>query len=282
MTDAPSPPMSIIPMSIIVPAHDEASVIAATLAVLADGTGEVIVVCNGCSDDTADIARGFDVEVVEIDRASKTAALNEGDRRARFFPRFYVDADIVVSGRDLARAAERLRDGVHVVAPEPVADLDGSSWAVRAFYRVWTQLPYYHAMGGAGVLGVDRIGRDRFGEFPDVIADDEFLRLHMRHDERAIADVTCVVRAPRDVRSLVKVKTRGHLGRLELVERHPELVERQDLDHSGALTRMVRHPRRWLDLAIYLGVRVVARARAERRFRRGDLRGWERDLSTRS
>ncbi len=273
---------STLPISVIVPAHNEAAVLAATLeAVIGDGI-QVIVVCNGCTDDSASIARRFPVEVVEIDEASKTAALNVGDRLALHFPRFYVDADIVVTSGDVRRAAAELTDSIHIVAPQPVADLSASSWPVRAFYDVWRVLPYYRSMGGAGVLGVDSVGRGRFGEFPAIIADDVFLRLHMRPDERSVAPVTCQVRAPRTTWSLVKVKTRAHLGQLQLRRNHPELVVVERLDHAGALRDLAHDPRRWPSIAIYLSIRAVARLRARRQFRSGRHLQWERDLTTRT
>src|SRR5699024_12035021 len=58
--------------AVIIPAHNESGVIARTLGALAplaavDGI-EVIVVCNGSTDDTATIAEGFTgVQVAQID-----------------------------------------------------------------------------------------------------------------------------------------------------------------------------------------------------------------------
>src|SRR3954470_11754775 len=50
-------------ISVVVPAHDEEQVITRCLRALTGGTAaeevEVIVVCNGCSDRTADVARRF-------------------------------------------------------------------------------------------------------------------------------------------------------------------------------------------------------------------------------
>ena len=49
--------------TIIIPAHNEAAVIGQTLQGLLRQAGEgdeVIVVCNGCSDDTAGVARRFE------------------------------------------------------------------------------------------------------------------------------------------------------------------------------------------------------------------------------
>jgi cellulose synthase/poly-beta-1,6-N-acetylglucosamine synthase-like glycosyltransferase len=73
--------------AIVIPAHNEAAVIARTLrslAPLCESTEvEVIVVCNGCTDETAAIARGVrGVTVLEVAEASKTAAMNAGDEHA--------------------------------------------------------------------------------------------------------------------------------------------------------------------------------------------------------
>ncbi|MGY4468072.1 glycosyltransferase involved in cell wall biosynthesis [Bradyrhizobium sp. LB9.1b] len=90
-------------ISIVVPAHNESSVIARTLSqwVGKPGSDElrVVVVCNGCTDGTANIARRFGstIKVVESDTARKTHALNLGDQVANIFPRIYADADIVIT-----------------------------------------------------------------------------------------------------------------------------------------------------------------------------------------
>ena len=102
------------PFSVIVPAHDESAVIQRTLATMlrdADKDGlEVIVVCNGCSDDTAERARSFGppVRVLETDKGSKPLALKMADAAALHFPRLFVDADIEVA-HELGYSLWRLR-----------------------------------------------------------------------------------------------------------------------------------------------------------------------------
>jgi hypothetical protein len=56
-------------ISIVVPAHNESSVIAFANPAL-DEIG-VVVVCNGCTDDTANVARRFGPTVHVVDRISQ-------------------------------------------------------------------------------------------------------------------------------------------------------------------------------------------------------------------
>ena len=107
---------------------------------------EVIVVCNGCTDATATIARGFEgpVRVIETEVASKTHALNLGDAAARGFPRLYVDADVVLTWGSILRIAAAL-EAPGVLAASPAAEMvfpAGTAWAVKSYYRLWMSLPY--------------------------------------------------------------------------------------------------------------------------------------------
>jgi glycosyltransferase involved in cell wall biosynthesis len=166
--------------SVIVPAHNEERVIARCLRALVEGAApgelEVIVVCNACKDGTADVVRGFGgpVRLIETETPGKSNALNLGDAEARGFPRFYVDADVVVSVdslRGMARALER--DGIFAASPRVRWELDGASWAVRAFYDIDRRLPsHLQTIGGSGVYSVSERGHQRLGLFPLLTADD--------------------------------------------------------------------------------------------------------------
>src|SRR5687767_1459502 len=136
-------------ISVIIPAHNESKVIGRCLSALTAGAGEseleVIVVCNGCTDDTAALSRQFpaSVRVIETDVPSKSNALNLGDRAASGFPRFYVDADVVLPIESVREVARVLEQGVVLAAaPRIEFDLSKRGWAVRAFYDVWSRLPY--------------------------------------------------------------------------------------------------------------------------------------------
>ena len=113
-------------VSVIIPAHNEAASLPRLLsALVSDGLPEqieVIVVCNGCTDDTADRARSFPgVQVFEIAEASKRAALAEGDRRAGHPARAYVDADVVLEQRSLVRLIAALGEWLACRCPRAPA-----------------------------------------------------------------------------------------------------------------------------------------------------------------
>src|SRR3954451_3121722 len=157
-------------ISIIVPAHNESSVIARTLSQWVGNPVSheirVVVVCNGCTDDTANVARRFGptVHVVEADIARKTHALNLGDQISGVFPRIYADADIVITVDAIRALAKRLEQGdVLVVAPTADINLTGRSWLIRKYYEIRSRLPSSReGIGGSGVYGLSEVGHRRF------------------------------------------------------------------------------------------------------------------------
>lgn len=279
-------------VSIVIPAHDEEAVIGRCLAALTQGADagelDVVVVCNGCSDGTAAAARAAapGVRVLEIDAASKPRALNAGDAAARGFPRLYVDADVVLSLASVRRLAAALA-APGALAAAPVMDLDtaDAAWTVRAFYDVWTRLPYTReGMIGVGVFGLSAAGRARFGEFPEVIADDGYVRMHFAAAERVRVDEAPVrVTAPADFAGLVAIMTRSRLGGYELERRFPDLVAREQRGKSyGSAAGVVAlRPWLWPHAAVYLAVNLIARRRAARQLARREAYVWERDESSR-
>ena len=276
-------------ISIIIPAHNEATVIGRCLRSLLDGAApgelEIIVVCNGCQDQTAGVARSFaGVKVIETATASKSHALNLGDKAASGFPRFFIDADVVLPRASLLAAAKALEDEQTLAAaPRMEVDLSASNGFVRAFYRIWTQLPYFRdGMIGSGAYGLSEAGRRRFDAFPAITADDAFVRLHFTAGERrTLHDCTFRVTAPRTLRGVVKIKTRGHFGNFELNKRYPHLLANNETRHGGALLALFRRPGLWPSLAIYLYVRGASRLLSYHRYRFGDHRHWERDDTSR-
>jgi glycosyltransferase involved in cell wall biosynthesis len=276
-------------VSVVIPAHDEAAVIERCLAALNDGGAgrplEVIVACNGCTDDTPARARRAmpSATVLELPDASKIAALDAGDAAASAFPRFYVDADVELTGADLALVADALDRGPALcAAPRPSFEIDGRPWAVRAFYGVWSRLPYLTEVPvGNGVYAVSAEGRRRFERFPGVVADDLFVQGRFTDAERVVVPTaTFTVHPPRTLRGLYHVRVRAHRGKLELQRAGAAPPSTQQRSVRAALG-LAADPRRMPAVAVYLGVNLAARIAAGRRLRAG-VGTWERDDSGRA
>ena len=273
-------------ISVVIPAHNEEAVIGRLLTSLRDRSAddEIIVVCDGCSDSTAEVARSFvGVEVIEKARGGKPSALNTGDSRATRFPRFFVDADIVVTATALHEVADLMTEGIEAGAPRCEVDLRHSSWAVRRFYDVWTKLPYLaEGMIGSGVVGLTKSGRARFQEFPPVIDDDEFVRRLFAVDERVHGTAGAfVVTAPARVGPLVRIKTRSRLGIMELDGLHGPAPSSSGSPGRSAARELLASPRLWPSIAVFVVIRTVVGSRAWWLCRRGRFGGWARDESSR-
>jgi glycosyltransferase involved in cell wall biosynthesis len=281
-------------ISIVVPAHNEEAVIAAGLRSMTDGARpdeiEVIVVCNGCRDHTAAVARAASplVRVIETDVASKPHALNLGDQAASGFPRFYVDADVVMSLESVRRIGAILERGEALAAAPAVETifLEGTQPAVRAYYEAWMSLPYVQeGMMAAGAYAVSRDGRARFDRFPDVIADDGYFRLLFTGEERVeVRDAVCRVLAPTNLSDLIKIKTRSRLGVIQLQTLFGDLYRRDASTrrYGAALRRLFAAPRGYGGAAVYLWVTAVSRYRAIRQASNLKAYAWERDNSSRA
>jgi glycosyltransferase involved in cell wall biosynthesis len=277
-------------ISIVVPARNESSVIARTLSQwvtspASDDIG-VVVVCNGCTDDTANVARRFGptFHVVESDIASKAHALNLGDQISGVFPRIYADADIVITVDAIRALARRLEQGdVLAVAPTAGINLTGCSWLVRKYYGIRSRLPSSReGIGGSGVYALSEVGRRRFGQFPDIIADDTYVRLQFRPEEReTLPSVRCTVFPPRTVLQLIAVRARVYRGTFDLATRFPELIVNKGEANNRTLVALFKEPRLWPGLLTYCCVNIVARCRATIGRRSGAYL-WQRDETSRA
>lgn len=275
--------------SIVIPAHNEAAVILRLLESLrspGNGSLEIIVACNGCSDNTADICRQLDpsITVLETNTPSKVAALNIGDEAASYFPRFYLDADIEVTRNTIDRIAEVLTETPFLAAAPMLAVNDSqSSWLVKAFYSVWRRLPYHlSGMVGSGFYALSEEGRARFRIFPDLIADDGFVRAQFDEDERlTVRDASFTIVAPTNLRDLIKVKTRSRLGLWELAKRFPETQPREKKRWGSPAIKLACSPADWLRVITYCSIVMVCKARAMWLMKDIDGYTWERDESSR-
>lgn len=275
--------------SVIIPAHNESALIADCVrSVLADGIDglEVIVIANACTDDTAARARAVDpsIRVIETATPGKTNAINLGERETDKFPRVFLDGDIVLRPGALRALIATLEGPVHLASPPPEFALERSSRGVRRFYRALECNDYFGkgAPNGSGTFALTDEGRKRWGEFPNIVADDGFVGLHFTPAEKATSPGPgAVVRPPIDLGTLIRIKARARLGTRELLERFPELAGNRTRTGGSTLRRLALDPRRWAELLVYVYVRIAERV-VERRLARRGGPVWLRDEGSRS
>ncbi len=281
--------------SVIIPAHNESKVIERCLgALLADAPQdepEIIVVCNGCTDDTAERARRFGAraKVIELAQGSKPLALNTGNEAAHALPRFFVDADVVVSYPSLAAAADALRtQAPRAAAPALNIDTSHASWPVKLYAALSLRLPFMReGLVGAGVYGLNAAGLARIGGFPNLIGDDQYVyekfapgeRVSVAQDSKGKPAKFTIFWAG-TLENLVNVEVRRRAGDDEI----RALLGHRQTSLPGQLTALAAlalRPWQWPALAIFAYVKLECRRRYQANKRAGKSGDWTRDETSR-
>jgi len=270
-------------VSVIIPACNEGRYIGTCLkAVLSSDplpkhSLEVIVVANGCTDDTVAIAkrfsgmaepRGWRLRVLDLPKGDKIMALNAGDERAIGSIRVYLDADVVVSPDLLAElTAELAIPRARFATGTPQIEVP-DNWAIAQYARFWQRLPYVR-MGapGFGIYAVNTDGRARWCMFPDVIADDTFVRVNFAPSERIQVDATYRWPMVNSLARLLRVRRRQDQGTAQIAAQFPHLIINEGKP-APILSPLIK--------ADPLGFAVYAAISAAVRLTRGARADWAR------
>ncbi|MBP2411547.1 exopolysaccharide biosynthesis WecB/TagA/CpsF family protein [Arthrobacter stackebrandtii] len=283
--------------AVIIPAHNEAAVIARTLrplaALAASGAVEVIVACNGCTDNTAAIAASFPgVIVLDFKTPSKTAALNAADVACTRWPRLYLDADIEVAPDAVADVFRHLgKPGALAARPSFRYETSGADRLVKAYYRARLRIPAMSEhLWGAGAYAVSLAGHARFGHFPAATADDAFVDSLFKPSEKAVLPTRpVVVRVPLHTRELYRTLRRIYRGNQQLalntasgdaMPAVPAAAQPAGGTGLGKLLRSVTGPAALVDAGIYASLALAGKATRSRSLTLGG--GWDRDESSRT
>ena len=157
----------------------------------------IVVIANGCSDRTTEIAAEFKslaeavghrLSVLEMPLASKARALNAADPLLRGDVHVYLDADVVLSSCALRGLCEVLAhaSGPRVACPLLIPLLP-SGRVARSYAEAWMRLPSVaDQVVGLGCYAVNKAGRRRWSAIPESIADDAFVRARFKPEERLV------------------------------------------------------------------------------------------------
>ena len=273
--------------SLIVPVYNEEAALRITLPPLMQAlegyAAQVVFVCNGTTDASAQIIRsiaGPAVRVLEVPQAGKTGAFNAAEKLVSAFPRFYLDADILVQQDVFAPLLNALNSGkADLVSPVIRYDLSQSTFAARAISRTWLGLPHRtrHDIQGA-LIGVSENGRKAWQDFPDIFADDSFMMAMVPAHRRKTVRTTAVTqKLPRSYGAWVAVRTRWLFGDRQLARLGIRIPKAPG--QGRALIGRALNPRHTLSTTIYALARLHAKIRCSRREKTGVQ--WYRDETTR-
>lgn len=273
--------------TIVIPAHDEGAVIGRTLRHLRVGMGadefRIVVVANGCSDDTAARAREAAPEamVIETTRPGKAHALNLGRLAAPGGAILLcLDADLEVTAEALRALVAPLRRGEALASCGRMDVLtDLSTPAVRAFYRGWRLNPYFGRGKFGGLFALSPEGAARVLPLPQVTADDEYVRRSFTAAETAfVPECVFTARAPRTLGSLVRVRRRSLRGARQVSRLGMPSPERASATRMAR--RVLSQPSELPSFAVFALVTAAVRLGLALEGT-GAAGRWERDMTSR-
>lgn len=274
-------------VSILIPAHNEAAYLPACLDALfasdplADEV-QVVVIANGCTDATAEIAagyadqahaKGWQLTVLDLTEGGKLVAWNAGEAAATGEALIYLDADVLVSPPLIAQIAQALGGAApRYASGRPNVTVSGGDALTRHFTRFWLTTPFMtQGVSGFGVFAMNRAGRARWGAWPDIISDDTFARLNFAPAERAHVAASFDWPMIEGFRKLVQVRRRQDLGVAEIAAQFPALMANDDVHDSAEpiWRRALRDP---VAFVCFVAVRIAVKLpilRSKNRWVRG-------------
>ena len=169
-------------LSFIVPAYNEELELPATIRAIHKSASdrsargrirrgepyEIIVVDDGSTDSTAQLAQDENAEVVSINRRQIAAARNAGARHARGDILFFVDADTRINEKHVTGAIAALEEGCSGGGARIVVDGSIPLWS-RVFTKAFCALYFALKLGAGAFLFTTRKNFDAVGGFDETL-----------------------------------------------------------------------------------------------------------------
>ncbi len=241
-------------VSVIVPAYNEESSIASSIESLLSqdyGNYEVVVVDDGSTDKTLEIARGFEgpkVKVIHQENRGKAEALNDGIRDSSGTIILTVDADTRLNQGALTALAGRFASDPKLGALSGNVKVDRPKGLLQRLQEV----EYTTGIGlnrkGQSMLSTVMIVPGPIAAFrkeavekvsyfsPNTFAEDFDMtlavlreRYKVEYEDRAIAYTI----APRGVEDLLKQRRRWYRGMMQVLAKHEDMFMRRQYGVAG-------------------------------------------------
>lgn len=264
-------------ITIIIPAHNEVAYIETCLQALlsqsdAAGAMHIILAANACRDGTVTIAQSFTdrfaargsvLQVLDLPAPGKVGALNAAEAQTGLGPRVFLDADIVCDVALIGQLRAALKTDEPRYATGRLRIAPAKSWVSQHYARLWARLPFMQpgTAPGAGVFAVNAAGRARWSTFPDIIADDTYVRWLFAPQERIEVQAGYNWPVVEGFAALVRVRRRQNAGGAQLRDLYPNLETNEGKiavtwrDHARLA---LAHP---ISYAVYLSVILSVKAK---------------------
>jgi len=221
------------PISIIIPAFNEARYIRGTLesvaraAALYSGSTEVIVVDNHSTDATAEIAGSLGATVVYEPVNQIARARNSGAAAATARYLVFLDADTTLEGDILTKVATNLSTG-WAIGGGAWTEPDCGPFSRLMFRILFNYLPALKGMTVGPFLYCDRAAFQRAGGFDEeLFAGEEFsLARRLRAEGRKNQRTWKIIRYDRRHRVVTSSRNLGRWGGLEMAAHNAHLIWR--------------------------------------------------------
>ena len=264
-------------LSIIIPAELEQSSLnrCLTSLIASDSTFcpiEIIVVaCENIGEETVAFekkaaARGWRLQVLKIDKYDRIGALNAGDSAAKWPWRAYISDSVAVSPKLLDQLCRAL-DGPKARYVFGSVGFKTRGLISRTYVKTYQQisdiLPF---MQGRELYAVNAAGRARWGQFPDAVSDELYVKLLFNCNEVTILNDPVSSASVKGPHSLAQTKLQHETEIRTIINNCPDFIKdnrsKLTLSLSEMITVGINNPRGFL---LYLGLDFVAKLRVSSR-----------------
>jgi len=266
-------------LTVIIPANNEQGYIGPCLQAMVDQTfpadgapsRELIVAANACTDNTiaeaenlrsALEAAGWQLVIQDSPTPGKLGALNRAESIARGRVFAYLDADVICDAGMMVALVDTLDNDTPLYSSGTLVVAPCKSFVTKHFAKVWQNLPFMRTnVQGAGLFAVNRAGRSRWDAFPDVIADDGYVRLMFTPEERIKVEPAYHWPMVEGFSALVKVRRRQDAGVRELAEKFPEIMGNESKPPMHPRDHLLLFAKQPISYTIYVAVMLAVKSR---------------------
>jgi len=261
------------PLSVIIPAHNEEAYIGACLDALIAQEGalegcEVLLMANACTDATvaralpykpAFRAKGWKLRILRVKTPGKIHALRCADKAATGRVMVFLDADVICEPALIAQLSEALDTDTPRYGSGRLQIAPARTWITRQYAATWAALPFMQSPAvGAGLFAMNRAGRARWEDFPDIISDDTFVRLQFTPEERIEVPARYIWPLVEGFGNLVRVRRRQDAGVEEIDRLYPGLLDREAKAQIEYKALFLRNP---ISFLCYSAVKLAVKLR---------------------